>query len=215
MIVVAAGDLLGRATGGRHNEDVSVAGLKNALAVGRPAQLRNHDGRVGPLRAGRFFGQMNGPVRFRKHSRRIANPPAVGRPFDPGRRLFQIRDLRVLAAVQPAHVNLVLAAAVGQVSQTRSIGREPRVGITEGASGERPVVLAVARNDPQVAEPRVGHFIGPTQHVNDALAVLGDLGVADRAHFPNRFSIEAGLRCKRCGGREQNQAQVPRVESHV
>src|SRR5580658_10200652 len=44
VVVIAAGDLFGRAAGRGNCENVGVAGLQNALAVGGPAELGDHDG---------------------------------------------------------------------------------------------------------------------------------------------------------------------------
>ena len=83
-----------------------------------------------------------------------ADPFAVGRPFDVGRPLLQLGDLRLLAGIEPAHMNLILAAAVGEIGDTCAVRRNARRGIAIRAGGERAIVFTVARNNPQIAEAR-------------------------------------------------------------
>ena len=84
MIVIAAGDLLGRSAHGWNRENVRVAGLQNACAIRSPAQFGDNDGRVLPFRTRGFLGQADRKIVLRGDARRVANPFPVRRPGNVG-----------------------------------------------------------------------------------------------------------------------------------
>ena len=91
-------------------------------------------------------------------------------------------------------MDLVFAASIGEIGETRSVGREARRAVAVRTSRQRPVVFSVARYHPQIAEALVDHLVAPVQNVNDALAVLGDLRIRRRPHLPESVRCEFRLR---------------------
>src|SRR5581483_5733179 len=175
VIIVAGGDLTRGAPLGRHDEDLRVSGLYQAAAVAAPAQAGYHDRRLGPLR---IFGLIQwgyGPGRLFGHSAGVGDPFAVRRPCDVGRRLLKIGNLRFLAGVDPADVDLHLAAAVRKPGDALAIRRPERRGVAEVALGDWAWARACHGRHPEVTIKGVGHLVRPSQDVNNDLAVGADL----------------------------------------
>ena len=97
------------------------------------------------------------------------------------------------------------SAAGRQIGEPCAVRRNPRRRVLKGPRGQRPVVLAVAGDDPQVAEPLIYHLVVPVQNVDHALSILGDLRIGHRAHVPKGGRIQTRFSRENRGGSKQKQ----------
>src|SRR5712691_13432123 len=111
MIESAVSKLVGRASVRRHHEQLMVRLLEIAFLVGPINHPANRFGSLGPLGAFGFGRHLDEWLGFIRHRHSEGYPAAIWRPFHAAWRLRTMGDLRNLARVHPAHVDLGCAIA--------------------------------------------------------------------------------------------------------
>src|ERR1051325_8242405 len=87
-------------------------------------------------------------------------------------------------------MDLRFAAAVGEISDPRTVRRPDRRGIAVWALRNGAPALAVGGSDPEIAVESVVHLVGPTRRIDDELAIGTDLGSRDGAPIPERVDSD-------------------------
>ncbi len=183
MVVVARRELTRRAARGRHDEDVPIAVIGEALSVAAVVEPLDDLRLLRPLGPLGLLRHLHVPLRLLLHEHREREERSVGRPLQIRGRLLHARHLRGGAfGIHPAHVDLRAGLSwsgrlpIREIGEAVAVRRPARV----RSFREVPVARAVGAHDPEARLALVVHPVDPSARVDDLLPVGRDPRVGDR-----------------------------------
>jgi hypothetical protein len=108
------------------------------------------------------------------------------------RRLRQLADAGLAAAVHPAHVKLRAAVLVADIGDARAVRGPLRLGVVLAAGRERLVLSAVGIDQPEVLAKPVRHDVHVIAHIDDPPAVARDIRLRGPLQVEQVGRLEAG-----------------------
>src|SRR5208282_1537261 len=201
---VAGGELARRPAICGHHKNLRIARLQISRAVEAVDEVLIHFGCVGPL--GAFGGCRKRGYLWRcgRDQRSKSDLPSIRSPGNSGWRIFDIGEFGGLAGIHPANIQLRLAIAIGNESDTSSIGRPARGSVAISSGGKRTMFGAIEIDDPQVGDTAIGRDLRRLANVDDALAVGRDLRIGCHLNAENIHGFQPiGIFLSDAGEREE------------
>ena len=190
VVILAEGELArGAAVGGDH-EQVAVAVLQVAGAVGAVGDAVDDLQRVGPLGAFGLAQRLAERLALVFHQHDECQRLAVRRPGDVVGGIRQRRDLGRAPGPHPADVELRPTRAGGDIGQPRPIRRPARGDIVAIVGGQRRLHAGDRVDQPERGAAIVDHHVLGGAHIGDGAAVGADLRVAGGADAEDVGALE-------------------------